>query len=159
MKHLKPVFFLFFIASFLVSWGTKDSRTVRGIQPGNLVPEMNWTDLNPDNKTYVLLQFWAASDARSRAANTQMVRTISACDDIRMISFSLDVNPAVFEGVLRADGLSPDTQFCDFKGESSPLYKMFRLQAGLSNCLVDRNGIILARDLSPEKVLEYLEKS
>ena len=131
MKHLKPVFFLFFIAFFLMSWETKETRLTSGIQPGNLAPEMNWTELNPDNKKYVLLQFWAAYDAESRAANTQMYRTISENDEIQLVSFSMDENQAVFEGVLRADGLF--SQYNDFLGENSPLYSRFRLQKGFGN--------------------------
>ena len=155
MKHLNPVFLLFFISFFLMSWNAKETSEVRGIQPGNLVPEMGWTEWNPANKKYVLLQFWAAYDAKSRFANTQMYRTISESEEIQMISFSLDENPAVFEGVLRADDLSRDTHFNDFLGEKSPLFKQFRLQTGLGNFLIDQNGIIIARNLSPEEVLSY----
>jgi hypothetical protein len=159
MKHLKPVFLLFLASFFLVGWETKEIKQIRGIQPGNLMPEMNWTEWNPDNKEYVLLQFWAAYDAESRLANTQMYRTISKSEEIQMISFSLDKNPAVFEGVLRADKLPRDVQFSDFLGENSPLYKQFHLQAGFGNWLINRDGMIIARNLSPQDVLNYQRKS
>ena len=158
MKHLKPVFFLLFISFFLMSWETKEIRLTSGIQPGNLAPEMDWTELNPDNKKYVLLQFWAAYDAKSRAVNTQMYRTISENDGIQLVSFSMDENPAVFEGVLRVDELSRETQFNDYLGKNSPLFKQFRLRAGLGNWLIDQDGIIVARNLSPEEVINYLKE-
>jgi hypothetical protein len=157
MKHLKPVFLLFLLPFFMIGWETKEIRLTSGIQPGNLAPEMDWPELNPDNEKYVLLQFWAAYNAESRMANTQMYRTISENDEIQLLSFSMDENPAVFEGVLRADGLSRETQFNDFLGKNSPLFKQFRLQAGFGNWLINPDGVIVARNLSPEEVLDYLK--
>lgn len=140
--------------------GTKEIKFTEGIQPGNLAPGINLQDVNLKSKNYVLLQFWAAYDAQSRIKNTRMHNVIShlETDDIELVSVSLDENESVFRGVIKADDLSPETQFNEPEGRNSEVFKTYRLNAGFNNWLIDSNGMIVAKNVSPEEIAGYVAK-
>jgi hypothetical protein len=133
---------------------TGEFKLTEGIQPGNLAPKINWQDIELKGNNFVLLQFWAASDAHSRIRNAQMHNVISdlKTEDIRLISISMDENEAVFEGVVKAEQLNPATQFNDPRGSNSSIFKAYRLQSGFGNWLISPDGIIVAKDLKPNEI-------
>jgi hypothetical protein len=142
----------------MMSSGTKEIRLAEGIQMGNLAPEINLQDVRLEGKKFVLLQFWAAYDGQSRALNTQMHNVLSQLktSDVQLISVSLDGNKAVFDGVVKADRLSPETQFIDIRGKNSNFYKKYRLKSGFSNWLINSEGIIVAQNVNPKVIDDYL---
>ncbi|MDR1763637.1 MAG: thioredoxin family protein [Dysgonamonadaceae bacterium] len=152
MRYLKT--FLLVLAGFIfMGWGTKEPKLTEGIQPGNLAPKIG-QEAGFNGKNYVLLQFWAARDANSRAANALMHNVITKMDSarIQMISVSLDENRAVYEGVIRADNLNPATQFNAPEGKNSEIWRKYRLNNGFGNWLIDGNGVIVAKNLRPEQI-------
>jgi hypothetical protein len=76
MKYLKSILFLVMVCLLMMGLRTKEIRLTEGIQPGNLAPEIHLQDINLKGNKFVLLQFWAAYDARSRMANVQMYNVI-----------------------------------------------------------------------------------
>jgi len=139
---------------------TKEFRLTEGIQPGNLAPAIHRQDINLKSNKFTLLQFWAASDARSRMLNTQMHNVIAqlGTDEISLVSVSLDKDEAVFEGIVKADRLNPATQFNDTRGKESEIYKDYRLKSGFTNWLIDSQGIIVAKNLNPKEIPQYFLK-
>jgi hypothetical protein len=139
---------------------TEEVRLTEGIQPGNLAPGINRQDIHLKGKKFVLLQFWAAYDARSRMLNVQMHNVISqlGTDDIRLVSVSLDENEAVFEGIIKVDHLNPATQFNDPQGRNSEIFKAWRLQSGFNNWLINSEGVIVAKNVNPKEISGYMDR-
>jgi hypothetical protein len=158
MRYLKTIFFLTFISLFLIGSGTKEIKLTEGIQPGNLAPGIDLQDINLTGKNYVLLQFWAAYDGKSRALNTQMHNVITnlETDAVQLVSVSLDESKAVFEGIVKTDGLNPATQFNESRGRNSEVFKTYRLKAGFNNWLINSDGIIVAKDVHPKEINGFL---
>lgn len=158
MRYFKPVFVLSFLALILTSWGAKETKLTEGIQPGNLAPGFSSQEFKLEGKKLVLLQFWAVYDGKSRMENARMHNIISnlQTDDIQLISVSLDDNQAVFEGAIKADRLNPGTQINKPKTGNSQMYKDYRLESGFNNWLINEQGVIVAKNVSPEEISDYL---
>jgi hypothetical protein len=156
MRYLIRISLIFGVFFLFGGAGTKEIKLTEGIQPGNLAPEINLQGVNFDENEYVLVQFWAAYDPQSRVENSQMHNAISQSkvSNLRMISISFDENQAVFEGVIKADRLDETSQFHEPLGQKSPIFKNYRLKAGFTNCLINSDGVIVAKNLSPKDLLK-----
>ena len=159
MRYLKWIFLLPAIVFLFAGAGPKETKLTEGIQPGNLAPEINLQGIDLKGDGYVLVQFWAAYDPQSRLENTQMYNVISqsGITGLRIVSVSFDENPAVFQGVIKTDRLDEATQWNEPDGIRSALFKAYRLKAGFGNWLLDSNGVIVAKNVSPTEVLERIE--
>ncbi|KAA6301375.1 MAG: hypothetical protein EZS26_002464 [Candidatus Ordinivivax streblomastigis] len=140
--------------------GTKEIKLTEGIQPGNLAPEIHLQGVAMRANGYVLVQFWGAYNPQSRVLNTQMHNAISQskAENLQLVSISLDENPAVFKGVIKADHLDESTQWNETEGKHSEVFKKYRLKSGCSNWLIDSKGMIVARNLRPSEVIELIAK-
>lgn len=152
------------IAMLFMSFGSKNAKPSVGLNPGDLAPRIksleNEKDLRFQNHSghYTLLNFWAAYDAESRARNVRLMNEInkSGSEKVQVCSISLDENRAVFTETVKTDGLNSDTQFLEEQGRASVLYKEYRLNKGFKNFLINDKGVIVACDLSPEKLAALL---
>ncbi|GHV59723.1 hypothetical protein FACS1894182_14240 [Bacteroidia bacterium] len=144
------------IAFLYIGAGTKETKLTEGIQPGNLAPAINLQGVDLKGNGYVLVQFWAAYDPQSRLENTRMYHVISrsGIENLRMVSISFDEKPSVFQGIIKTDHLDEVSQWNEANGKRSKLFKTYRLKAGFGNCLLDSNGVIVAKNLSPTEALE-----
>jgi hypothetical protein len=158
MRYLKRILFLSLISLFIAGSGTKEIKLTEGIQPGNLAPGIDLQEIDLNGKNYVLLQFWAAYDGKSRALNTRMHNVIAhlETDEIQLISVSLDESKAVFEGIVKTDELNPATQFNEPKGRNSEVFKNYHLESGFNNWLIDSNGVIVAKNVNPKEITGYV---
>lgn len=158
MRYLKPILFLLLVCFLIMGARTKEVKLTEGIQPGNLAPGINRQDIDLKGNKFVLLQFWAAYNARSRMLNVQIHNVISqsGTEDIRLVSVSFDENEAVFKGVVKADRLNPATQFNDPQGKNSEIFKAYHLESGFGNCLIDSEGVIIAKNVSPKEISGYI---
>jgi len=158
MRYLKSILFLSLTCLLLTGSSEKEIKLTEGIQLGNLAPGINLQDINLKGNKFVLLQFWAAYDAHSRMVNAQMNNVVSQLktDDIRLVSISLDENEAVFEGIVKAEGLNPATQFNDPRGKNSELFKSYRLNSGFANWLINSEGVIVAKNVNPKDISGYI---
>ncbi|MCL1938332.1 MAG: thioredoxin family protein [Candidatus Azobacteroides sp.] len=158
MRYLICVSFIVCVVFLFVGAGTNEKRLTEGIQEGNLAPQINLQGVRLEGKAYVLVQFWAAYDPESRVENAKMHNVISRFkpENLQLISISFDENPVVFQGVVKADHLEETTQFDETEGKNSVLFKSYRLKKGFGNWLIDSNGVIVAKHVSPEKALEII---
>ena len=159
MKYVK--FCLLVIASLMMSSGSiKTDKPAIGYYPGERIPnivlhdiEGNMLDLSEYKGKKVIVNFWAAYDACSRASNIRIHNFLKEnYPDIAYLSISFDENKNVFEKTILGDQLEIGSQFCDPNGTRSEIYKKFRLNRGFKNYLIDENGVILEIDLSVEKL-------
>ena len=154
------------VALATMSSATKEARPTVGTNPGDLAPrieslgnESNFSFQNHSGR-YTLLNFWAAYDAESRARNVQLWNEINklSSDKVAMYSVSFDEKESIFTETVKADRLSNTKQFHEELGEKSELYGKFNLKKGLKNYLIDDKGVIIAENVTPDKLTEILNR-
>ena len=116
-------------------------------------------DLTDLKGKYVLLSFWASYDAQSRMQNASLSNALrSTSQDVEMVSVSFDEYQSVFQETIRKDQIVTPTCFAETKGESSGLFKKYRLNRGFTNYLLDGNGVIIAKNISAAELSAYANK-
>ena len=165
MKYVKWVFVVLLISS-LTSFVEKDKPT-GGLSVGDIAPDFEIQTMSAAQQVYelsdlkgryVLLSFWASYDAQSRMQNASLNNVLrsSANKNVEMVSVSFDEYKSIFEETVRKDQIVTPTCFVETKGESSGLYKKYRLGRGFSNYLLDDNGVIIAKNISAAELSAYL---
>lgn len=165
MRYVKWIFVVLLLSS-LTSFVEKDKPTgglsVGDIAPDFLIESMSTKqlpiDLSEMKGKYVLLSFWASYDAQSRMQNASLSNVLrtAARNNVEMVSISFDEYQSIFEETVRKDKIVTPTCFVETKGESSDLFKKYRLNRGFTNYLLDDNGVIIAKNISAEKLSAYL---
>ena len=166
MRHVKWIFVVLLISS-LTSFVEKDKPT-GGLNVGDVAPDFRIEttsdvqhnlDLTDLKGKYVLLSFWASYDAQSRMQNASLSNALrSTSQDVEMVSVSFDEYQSVFKETIRKDQIVTPTCFVETKGESSGLFKKYRLNRGFTNYLLDGNGVIMAKNISAAELSAYANK-
>ena len=166
MKYVKWIFVVLLIGS-LTSFVEKDKPT-GGLNVGDIAPDFKiqsmsagqpLAELSDMKGKYVLLSFWASYDAHSRMQNASLsnvLRSASRNENVEMVSVSFDEYQSVFKETVRKDQIVTPTCFVETKGESSGLFKKYRLGRGFTNYLLDENGVIIAKNSSAAELSAYL---
>ena len=155
-----------FVMAFFLFAGTDKAGLTGGYRPGDIAPgiESPGTDADIEfsngSGCYTLLHFWAAYDAGSRLLNVQLWNRLAKDDlsQVKMISVSLDELESIFAETVKVDRLEMTNQVHEMLGERSEVYKKYGLKKGLRNFLIDDKGIIVATNLTPEKLSEFMNK-
>ena len=166
MKYVKWIFVVLLIGS-LTSFVEKDKPT-GGLNVGDIAPDFKiqsmsagqpLAELSDMKGKYVLLSFWASYDAHSRMQNASLsnvLRSASRNENVEMVSVSFDEYQSVFKETVRKDQIVTPTCIVETKGESSGLFKKYRLGRGFTNYLLDENGVIIAKNISAAELSAYL---
>ena len=166
MKYVKWIFVVLLISS-LTSFVEKDKPT-GGLNVGDIAPDFKIEAMSTEQSTqnlsrmkgkYVLLSFWASYDAQSRMQNASLsnaLRSTSPNNNVEMVSVSFDEYQSIFEATIRKDQIVTPTCFVETKGESSGIFKKYRLGRGFTNYLLDDNGVIIAKNISAAELSAYL---
>ena len=166
MKYVKWIFVVLLISS-LTSFVEKDKPT-GGLNVGDVAPDFKIETMSTEQSTqnlsrmkgkYVLLSFWASYDAQSRMQNASLsnaLRSTSLNNNVEMVSVSFDEYQSIFEETIRKDQIVTPTCFVETKGESSGIFKKYRLGRGFTNYLLDDNGVIIAKNISAAELSAYL---
>ena len=166
MKYVKWIFVVLLIGS-LTSFVEKDKPT-GGLNVGDIAPNFKiqsmsagqpLAELSDMKGKYVLLSFWASYDAHSRMQNASLsnvLRSASRNENVEMVSVSFDEYQSIFKETVRKDQIVTPTCFVETKGESSGLFKKYRLGRGFTNYLLDENGVIIAKNISAAELSAYL---
>ena len=166
MKYVKWIFVVLLISS-LTSFVEKDKPT-GGLNVGDIAPDFKiqsmsagqpLAELSDMKGKYVLLSFWASYDAHSRMQNASLsnvLRSASRNENVEMVSVSFDEYQSIFKETVRKDQIVTPTCFVETKGESSGIFKKYRLGRGFTNYLLDDNGVIIAKNISAAELSAYL---
>ena len=166
MKYVKWIFVVLLIGS-LTSFVEKDKPT-GGLNVGDIAPDFKiqsmsagqpLAELSDMKGKYVLLSFWASYDAHSRMQNASLsnvLRSASRNENVEMVSVSFDEYQSIVKETVRKDQIVTPTCFVETKGESSGLFKKYRLGRGFTNYLLDENGVIIAKNISAAELSAYL---
>ena len=162
IKNVKWIFVVLIISS-LISFSFVGKNTpTEGLTIGDKAPtfticgEKQLIDLKDLRGKYVLLSFWASYDALSRMQNATLNHAVAQADNVEMVSVSFDEYQSVFQETIRKDQIVTPTCFVETKGESSGLFKKYRLGRGFTNYLLDENGVIIAKNISAAELSAYL---
>ena len=165
-SYVKWIFVVLLICS-LTAFVEKDKPT-GGLSEGDVAPDFKIESASNEQPAfklgdlkgkYVLLSFWASYDAHSRMQNASLsnvLRSASRNDNVEMVSVSFDEYQSIFEETIRKDQIVTPTCFVETKGESSGLFKKYRLGRGFTNYLLDENGVIIAKNISAAELSAYL---
>lgn len=160
MKRL--IFFFVGCGALLsvLSFIGKEATPGVGLSPGSKFPQIQLTDsvygsfdLAAQEGKYVVLNFWASYDALSRMSDIRLKQAVDRLerDDVAYISVSFDRSPVVFEETILADGCTASHYF-DRRGTDSDVYEKAGLKTGFNNFLLDPQGVIIAKNVDPEKL-------
>ena len=113
-----------------MSSSIKTEKTSTGYYPGEQIPnivlsglEGQHLDLSEHKGKKVVLSFWAAYDAQSRASNVQLYNYLKENKaDVTFLSVSFDENRNVFKRTALLDKIDLKSQFCDETGTDSNIY-------------------------------------
>ena len=165
-SYVKWIFVVLLICS-LTAFVEKDKPT-GGLSEGDVAPDFKIESTSEEQPAfklgnlkgkYVLLSFWASYDAQSRMQNASLsnaLRSTSLNNNVEMVSVSFDEYQSIFEETIRKDQIVTPTCFVETKGESSGIFKKYRLGRGFTNYLLDDNGVIIAKNISAAELSAYL---
>lgn len=164
MKYLKYILVAGLVLITTSSYTTRTSGLSEGINPGNLIPDFKIGDdsdggfrLSAFKGQKVLISLWAAYDADSHMKNVLLRNKLKKENhDVQMISISFDKSRAIFEKTLLVDGITNEFQYVDTKGSASEIFSRCQLDKGFSNYLIDENGVIVAKNVSPDTLKSLL---
>ncbi|MEE1143607.1 MAG: thioredoxin-like domain-containing protein [Bacteroidales bacterium] len=130
----------------------------------------NFTSKTAQNKTfrltdevkkhdYTLLYFWASWSKKSREENPELVRIYNKYNrkGFDIVGVSLDEDKDLWQRAIQEDKLSW-TQLCDFKKWETSSAQTYMIKEVPSNVLIDRDGKIVAFNLSTEELAMQLKE-
>ena len=147
-----------------------------GIYLGNIAPEISMTDLDGEvinlsdlRGNIVLVDFWASWCRPCRYENPVVVKAYNDYKDrefkdaegFKIFSVSLDTEKDSWQDAIEEDKLDWDTHVSDLQGWRSKLAKIYQIRAIPMNFLLDKDGIIIAKNIRGEelaKTLKFLVK-
>ncbi|MGL4292932.1 MAG: TlpA family protein disulfide reductase [Bacteroidales bacterium] len=159
MNKLLSMVAVLFIAFHFTSFIEKNAIPGEGLIEGYKAPSFVMNDLSSDSfkGKKVLISFWAAYDAASRASNALLAAQIQKQSaDIRLVSIGFDPSAVIFEETVRLEKLDKSTQYHDRNGSSSEIFQAFCLKEGFGNYLLNEEGVIIAKNLDPKRLNELL---
>ncbi|MEA1873799.1 MAG: thioredoxin-like domain-containing protein [Bacteroidota bacterium] len=166
-RHL-TLFFLLMSSVFVLN--AQEAKI--GFEIGNLAPEIELP--NPDGDTIllsslrgevVLLDFWAGWCGPCRRENPAVVETYNNYKDKRftigkgfnVYGLSLDKNRKTWIDAIAKDNLTW-TQVSDLLYWQSPYVRLYNVRGIPANFLLDKNGVIIAKNLRGERLAKTLDK-
>ncbi|KAF2335242.1 MAG: TlpA disulfide reductase family protein [Flavobacterium nitrogenifigens] len=156
------------ILAFLCCVITNSKAQVVGVDVGDIAPEIDLPDtkgekvaLSSLRGTLVLVDFWASWCGPCIKEQPLLVKMHNAYPDkLSIYGVSMDTKKPLWTGAI-AKAKLPWTNVSDLKYWQSPVIGDYMLQSIPLNFLIDKNGIILAKNIHGQaleaKIKELLE--
>ena len=117
---------------------------------------MAYTDLKKD--TYMGMSYDAVPEDGEILTKDFFVDVTKYFLDDKSLktNVSFDEFKSIFNETIKKDRISTSNCFVELAGNSSDLFKTYRLNKGFKNFLLDKNGVIVAKDITPSQLSSYL---
>ena len=164
IKNVKWFFVVLVFSSLISLSFSKESVPTEKLTSGDKLPElrlcedMQSLNMHAPSNGFLLLSFWASYDAASRENNAALSHLAGGDARVKMVSVSFDRYASVFESVVKQDGLDADACFLETRGTDSELFDQFDLKSGFTNFLIDSNGMIVAKNITPAELVSFLNE-
>ncbi len=118
-------------------------------------PQGNTLDLSELRGKVVLVDFWASWCPPCRRENPNLVKAYNEYKDkeftkgsgFEIFSVSIDSRNSEWTRAIEKDKLTWQYHICTHKGWESPICDEFDIQSIPTNFLIDKNGVIIAKNL------------
>ncbi|MRX38960.1 redoxin domain-containing protein [Flavobacterium sp. LC2016-23] len=152
------------ILGFLCCVITSSKAQVVGVEVGDIAPEIDLPDTKGNNVVLssfrgelVLVDFWASWCGPSIKEQPELIKLYNAYPDkFAIYSVSMDTKKPLWLGAIAKQKL-PWTQVSDLKYWKSPVVGDYMLQSVPLNFLIDKNGIILAKNIHGNALNEMVK--
>lgn len=105
---------------------------------------------------YALITFWDSTDAASRVAcsqySTVIANTPGLDTQIAFVGINFDDSRALFEEIVRTDGLDQSSQYRVDDDTADALRARYGLDAGMGSVLIDPEGRVVTFNPTPESL-------
>ncbi|MDL2145226.1 MULTISPECIES: TlpA family protein disulfide reductase [Flavobacterium] len=152
------------ILGFLCCAVTSSKAQVVGTDIGDIAPEIDLPDTKGNNIVLsslrgelVLVDFWASWCGPCIKEQPELIKLYNTYSGkFSIYSVSMDTKKALWTGAIAKQKL-PWTQVSDLKYWNSPVIGDYMLQSVPLNFLIDKNGIILAKNIHGNALNEMLK--
>ena len=160
MKYLFRISVLFVFMLIFIGAKKSDILFTETINIDKFLSDFNLNEVNFENNTYVLIQFWAGSDPQSRMENVNMYNELTrvGLENVQFLSISFDESEAVFRGIVKSEQMDPTTQFYLPEGEKANILKEYYSKTEVKNWLITNQGKIVAENVSPDEIFEIVSR-
>ncbi len=153
----KPLIFLALLVILAISLSAYTPRVIAP-EKGYTVPALSIESndsvisLSDFRGKYLLLTFWASTDAASRIRCNEYESLVDQNAKVRQLSVNLDRNERLFKEIVSNDNLNPAHQHNLSPSKADGVLAEFNLNSTLKTFLIDPEGRIISVNPSLDEI-------